>query len=82
MSTYSKPDGVLVRGLALTSAEQDASHRTGRGSSSMAKEGGGGVRRVRRGKVVVVAMRLMRVERRVLLDGGCGGVVWLATMTG
>lgn len=77
MSTYSKPDGVLVRGLELTSAEQDASQRTGRGSSSMAKEGGGG----RRGRVVVVAMRLSRVERRVLLYGCCG-VVWLATMTG
>jgi len=43
----------------------------------MAKEGGGG----RRGRVVVVAMRLSRVERRVLLYGCCG-VVWLATMTG
>lgn len=78
MSTYSKPDGVLVRGLELTSAEQDVSQRTGRGSSSMAKEGGGGGRRVR---VVVAAMRLRRVERRVLLDGDCV-VVWLATMTG
>jgi hypothetical protein len=44
----------------------------------MAKEGGGGGRRVR---VVVAAMRLRRVERRVLLDGDCV-VVWLATMTG